>query len=273
MDQGTPVAATTDSRRVLHALRPLVLLGGFVVLWWCLATGTAQASDGPHHGLGATTRALTGAVHQPVRHVTGRGQHALGAASRAARPVRHQTSPLVAAARTTSRTSPVASPLTSTTKTVHVHLAAALQQVGPTLSQTAVGAVILPATTVVEHLQLVGESSTLQGETLSSYAPGMRPSTSLTSAVLPASAGQLTSTLQGQDRAAPSSPVGQDADGHALTSTGSTGASAAPSGSGPGTSTCESSTVSSPSATKTSISTPAGRRCAGPAYPPSSSPG
>ena len=43
MGHGTEVA-TTDIRRFLHALRPVALLGGFVVIWWLLATGAAASA-------------------------------------------------------------------------------------------------------------------------------------------------------------------------------------------------------------------------------------
>ncbi len=50
MGQAT-VTATTDERRWFSALRPLVLLGGFVLVWWFLMTGAAQANGGPDGGL------------------------------------------------------------------------------------------------------------------------------------------------------------------------------------------------------------------------------
>lgn len=57
------VAPASTARRNLSALRPLLLLGGFVLVWLLLMTGAAQADEGPlgsGQDLGVTTKALTG---------------------------------------------------------------------------------------------------------------------------------------------------------------------------------------------------------------------
>jgi len=102
-DLVSPATAAKRSRR--HALRPWLLLGGFVAVWWILATGTAQADSAPRHHLQVTetVSALTHAT--PVRHLADRGHqvtrqtthHANAVVKHPVATVRHTTRAAVAA--------------------------------------------------------------------------------------------------------------------------------------------------------------------------------
>lgn len=252
MSQGTAVAVTTDTRRSFTGLRPFLLLGGFVVLWWCMATGTAQAAEAPHHDLGTTTKALGATadrvVHQTTHHAVDR--------------VRHTShSPKVTQNVTETVTQKVSQGIRQHVAPVR---AAVVKTVQVTLTKTPVGAATAPVLQRLDSMALVGEFASLQGETRSGTAPSAPP-------VAPS-----PSATAGNDQAqaAPGSPDERGADQHPFLQTGSTGASSAQSGSGADTSAAasEAATVVAPAATKTSTNAPAGRPNAGPAYPPSSSP-
>ena len=71
--------ARTGTRRFLRPLRTLLMLTGFVAVWWCLSAGTAQADDGQHGLLSETTRAVTKTVDKvvkPPQHETRRAPQA-----------------------------------------------------------------------------------------------------------------------------------------------------------------------------------------------------
>ena len=81
------VAPTTAEKRSRwHALRPWLLLGGFVAVWWVLSTGTAQADSTPRLHLVERVSGLTQAT--PVRHLADHGHQVKATAHHAATPVR-----------------------------------------------------------------------------------------------------------------------------------------------------------------------------------------
>ena len=88
MGQAT-VTATTDARRWFSALHPLVLLGGFVLVWWFLMTGAAQADGGPDGGLADTARSATGTVERVVHRPAPRSAPAEKARQQHRAPVAH----------------------------------------------------------------------------------------------------------------------------------------------------------------------------------------
>ncbi|MCW2849221.1 MAG: hypothetical protein JWR90_3195 [Marmoricola sp.] len=270
MRQDTRVAATADIRRWLHVLRPVFLLGGFVVVWWCLATGTAQAAEGPHHDLGATTKVLGATadrvVGRAVPHAVAHRQHA----APVTQVVRHHLTPV----RTTVRAA-VLKPVTEAVRS----------KVAPVVRTTRAALSATPVTPVVEYVSPVAssdESAVLAGETPRSKAHANRlPHPSATSLTIPVEDPATTTPASStpaahdtHDAAVPTLPVGPNGDAPASLPCGATGSAAAQSGSGsgPGAAVCEAWTTTASPTTKTSIDAPAGRPTAGPAYQPSSSP-
>lgn len=287
MGPGTEVAATTDTRRWLHALRPVLMLGGFLLAWWFLMTGTAQAADHEEHGLGTTTRALAGTVHghhdrptQRTVEVERRAPHS--AAAKVTQAVRHHAAPVVTMAeRTVERTA--TQPLVKTaTDTVRSTVTEVVDGTRSTLDATPLGSALVPDLDEVDqldqNLSIVGESSTLLEETRSKHSTG-RPATSVSSTQFALGTGSVAADAivltHGEDRV--SSPAVQLPADHVPGVpglTGSTGAVSAQSGSGAGTATDASETglVHSPATATSSSSSSAERLPAGPAYPPGSSP-
>src|SRR3954454_12417290 len=65
-----------DERTSRHALRALLLLGGFVAVWWALMTGVAQADSTPHHLLDQVRSQVPTKHHEtPVRDALRRAHH------------------------------------------------------------------------------------------------------------------------------------------------------------------------------------------------------
>lgn len=294
MSQGTRVAATTDTRRFGRALRPLLLLGGFVVLWWCLATGTAQADDGAHD-LGKATRGPAGTVeraaHQPARNVAGPAHRAThSAAPKVAHTVRQHAAPAVSpvaspAVRTvenTVRTSPVKPLLDAATTAVRTEVVPVLEQTRQTVETTVLGISVIPELegleTIEDALPLVGGSSTPQGETPSKQAArapsAARATTAVDATSLTGLTGPSTRALESQDRVVHGSPAGAPWNDHALGAFGGAGAAStlSSSGSGAGAAFRHAAPVIGPDTAKTLISSLVDRHPAGPAYQPSSSP-
>ena len=115
MTQVSVRPATAARRSQWRALRPLLILGGFVAIWWALMTGVAQAESTPqHHGLDAlkkTTQSVKTHV-APVRDVVKRVHHDVKATtSKATTQVRHAvrpaTKPVVRTATSVVSSTPV----------------------------------------------------------------------------------------------------------------------------------------------------------------------
>src|SRR4051812_6640440 len=94
---------TAGERSFQHALRLLLILGGFVAIWWALMTGVAHAESTPqhasHHGLDVL-RASAKAHHPtPVRDLVRRVHHDVEATTAQAHQttshVSHQARPVV----------------------------------------------------------------------------------------------------------------------------------------------------------------------------------
>jgi hypothetical protein len=102
MNQDVVSPATAEKRSRLRALRPWFLLGGFVAVWWILATGTAQADTAPrlHLHVAESASALTHAA--PVKHLVDRGHQVTRTTTRhAATTVRDHAKTISHATRTT----------------------------------------------------------------------------------------------------------------------------------------------------------------------------
>jgi hypothetical protein len=263
MGNGTEVAATTDIRRVLRALRPLGALGGFVLVWWCLMTGAAQADSATQHGL-ASARPFAG--HVQHRH----------------QAVRHHVDRVLSAPRVTVHQNPAAPIARVATATVRTHATQVVKNTRPAMAAAPVVPTLSTPEKLLQAEQPVRESSTGQGETRSSHAK----SHDRTERIATTSSGMSTdaaegltapagTTLAGADRAAPSSPAGEGSGSTARTGSASSGASTQP-GTGTGTGTGAVVTgnglrLVAPTA-HTSSTSLAVRHCAGPTYPPGSSP-
>lgn len=91
MNQDLVSPATAEKRSRRHALRPWLLLGGFVAVWWILSTGTAQADSTPRLHLHVAETA-SGLQHgTPVRHLADRGHHVVTTVRHPAETVSHAT--------------------------------------------------------------------------------------------------------------------------------------------------------------------------------------
>ena len=77
MVQVSVCPATADRRSQWRALRPVLILGGFVAVWWALMTGVAQADSTPHHHLVDHLRSQVQAQHHdtPLRDAVRRTHH------------------------------------------------------------------------------------------------------------------------------------------------------------------------------------------------------
>ena len=65
MSQVSVCSATAHGRSSWRALRPVLVLGGFVAIWWALMTGVAQADSTPHHSLVDQVRSQVKAQARP----------------------------------------------------------------------------------------------------------------------------------------------------------------------------------------------------------------
>src|SRR3954449_2671297 len=112
MSQVSVCSATAHGRPSWRALRPALVLGGFVAIWWALMTGVAHADTDHaprHHGLDAV-RTTAKAHLAPVRDAVRRVHHETRTtATRATAPVHHQLAPV---------TKPVTQPVARTVATV-----------------------------------------------------------------------------------------------------------------------------------------------------------
>jgi hypothetical protein len=288
MSQEPQVAATADASRSGRALRPLLLLGGFVVLWWCLATGTAQADDSSHD-LAKATRGLAGTVERtaqkPVHHVATRAAKATHpSASKAAHTV-HQhaapaaSSPVIHTVEKTVGTSP-AKPLLDAATAVRTKVAPALEQTLQTVDTAVLGTSVIPELEglgPVAYAVPVLDDSSLQGETPSSPVVDVPVATPSSSTVAAASLAALAHpsavALDNLDRVVPGSPAAPR-DNHGLATLGGTSAATGESGSGSGVGAalCDTALDVGADATRILISSLADRHPVDPAYQPSSSP-
>jgi len=298
MGQATAVTTTTDDRRWSLVVRPLLLLGGFALVWFFLLTGTAQASGGGDRDLADTARAATGKVERVVDREVRRSapadkvrkQHR-APVQKVTRTVRHRVEPVVAAA-----TAPVASaakqtveknvkPMTTrATDTVRSTVDKVVKDVRSTLEN---GPVVLPElpATEIDTPAASGESSTRVGETPSTEhranrveaaAPALPVVDMVAELEAPGTADfadQVSAPSSDQDTAERTPLGGANHDG-AIGPAGHDGTSYVQSGSGVvlATALTSSSLVITPDLTKTSTVSTADRLPAGPAYPPAASP-
>jgi len=301
MGQAT-VTATTDVRRWFSALRPLVLLGGFVLVWWFLMTGAAHADGDPDGGLADTARKATGTVDRVVDRPAPRSAPRSAPAHQAEQhqaPVAHITRAV--RQRVDTAVSPVTAPVVSVTEqAVENHVKPVTTRTADTVGSTVhkvvtdVRSGLERGTAVVPELspdEIVAPplktavSSTRVGETGSSETRAQhfqKASSMLPAAAAVAALGSPTAGLDapldatvtsGQDMAIPTPAAGVNGGG-AESLADHDGASSVPSGNGGLVAADQNAQalLDTPSASSTSTVMSVDRLPAGPAYPPASSP-
>jgi hypothetical protein len=234
-------------------------------MWWCLATGAAQADAGPERDPGAPNRALAAsaerATHQPIQRAADRAHPHRAAAGKSAKAVRHHAARVLSAPNAIVKSTPVEPMVTGASDTVRSQLTRVVEETATALDKTPLGSSIpgLEGPMSLDAiLPLLGESSTLQGET----GAASRFSSASSAA------------FAGQDQAAPGSPLGSGFNSPVFGSPGNTAACAVQSGAGSGTGAglCEAGLHITLATTRTPFSSLADWHPAGPAYPPASSP-
>ncbi len=133
---GTP--ATAHGRSAWRVLRPVLVLGGFVAVWWALTTGVAHAEASPH-GLGDTVRAAAKAQHSsPVRDVVRRVHHeARPTTTKVATHVRHQAAPVTNTVSSVVDATPVAPVKQEVTETIRSAVSDTVKKTRSLLAKTA----------------------------------------------------------------------------------------------------------------------------------------
>jgi hypothetical protein len=246
MEQGHSLAGTTGTRRLLRAL---FLLGGFVVVWWFLATGTAQAAEaphreGPHRDLGSVTKALGAsvdrAVHQnthqtrpTVEHVTHRSQPVRRTVAKVTPTLRHQSPSATSPAATTHEglaAAPAKAPVRATQlaasaagtllgavdDTVTATVVPVLEHTTGVLAQAIAGTPRAPVLdslpSVQTPLSTIGATTTVLAPSIGQHATTQQPAATLAAASSSTSTASVTdrsATTHGADQVLPSSPIDQ----------------------------------------------------------------
>lgn len=216
MAQVTLGKVAADRRPVLPVLRPLLVLGGFVALWWILMTGSAQAASGPDHDhdLRDTLRSVTSTVHRaaPVTKTP-----AVRRVSHEARStVSHVARPALAPVRSIVAATPAAPVVKQATTSVRETTVAIVDVVSAAPSASAVE----PATGTLQNALptrippsiLNVESSTLTGESPSTPTdraiPGAQPEFALQVPSSAASTPSITAPAQSLEHPRSPSPQG-----------------------------------------------------------------
>lgn len=282
MTQVSVHPATAVRRSPWRALRPLLILGGFVAVWWALMTGVAQAESTPqHHGLDAlkkTTQSVKTHV-APVRDVVKRVDRDVKATTSKATKqvhdvVRPATKPVVRTATSVVSSTPV---VKQVTQKLHTTVSETVAKTRELVRNTAAAPVVDTVDEVVSHTIANGESSTVQGDSPSIAHPGKtsgHSSVELLSSALAAS-GHGSATTAAMHRGAPSIDDESPADSPFGTPS-VPDPCASPSGSGSSSFTPvgihESSLLVVPTVLRDHCSWRLARLPGGPAYEPGSSP-
>lgn len=282
MTQVSVCPATAARRSQWRALRPLLILGGFVAIWWALMTGVAQAESTPqHHGLDALKKS-THSVRThvaPVRDVAKRVHHDVKATTSKATTqvrttVRPATKPAVRTVSSVVSSTPV---VNQVTKTLHTTVSDTVAKTRELVRNTAAGPVVDTIDGVVSDTVDNGESSTGQGNSPLNGQFGKASGNA--SVELPSStfdtSGHGSATTAGAHHAAPS--IGGDSPADSPFGTPSVpDPCASPSGSGSSSFTpvgvTESSLLVTPTVLRDLCSWRLARLPGGPAFEPGSSP-
>lgn len=167
VSQVSVCSATAPGWSSRHALRPVLILGGFIAIWWALMTGVAQADTDHaprHQGLEAV-RTTAKAHLAPVRDAARRVHHeAKATTSRASAPIRHQvrpaTKPITKTVTSVVSSTPV---LEKATRTISATVSDTVATTHELLGETVASPIADVADEVVKDAVENGESSTGQG--------------------------------------------------------------------------------------------------------------
>ncbi len=287
MSQVSVSPVTAHGRSTWRALRPLLILGGFVAVWWALMTGVAHADGSdkaPRHSVLDQVRSTAKAHHAtPVKDLVRKTQHAVKAnTSKASADVRKVVRPVTekVTQKVTSvvKSTPVVRDVSKTaTTTVSQTVAKTRDVLDKTPAGPVVDPVLKPVDDVVDTATQKPESSTGQGNSHSKSHSGTSTATSFAQqlpSVLETS-GHGSATAATSDQAKPSQDGGSPLDGP-RGDPSAPGPCASPSGSGSTSftpvGTLESSLLVAPSVLRDTHTWRLARLPGGPAYEPGSSP-
>jgi hypothetical protein len=286
-----PVAA--HGRSTWRALRPLLLLGGFALLWWALMTGVAHAdgSDKPRPSVLDQVRSAAKAhatpdkkpTAKPARDLVGKTRETVKATTtqvthRVTTDVRKTVEPVTRSVTATVESTPVVGKVT---KAATQTLGTTVTKTRALLNETAVGPVVDPVLKPVDEVVTTNlskpESSTGQGNSPSTGPSGQSAATSFAEQLPTAfeAGGQSSASTAGDHRVTSSNEGGSPLDGPRGTPL-SPDPCASPSGSGSTSFTpvgsTESSLLTLPSVLRDQHTWRLARLSGGPAYEPGSSP-
>jgi len=230
MSQVSVSSATAHGRSPWHVLRPVLVLGGFVAVWWALMTGVAQADSTPAHTpphnlvdqIRSQAKAQQPSEHRatPVRDAVRRVHHDVKAQTSKATPkVRHQVRevvrPVTRTVSTVVDSTPLAPVVHQATGTIRTTTSKTLATTRALLAQTAAGPVVDPVIGAVEDTVKEAverpESSTGQGNSHSKRHFTKAATTSFADLLSSAPGQQSESSAALQ--AGPSSDADQPLDG------------------------------------------------------------
>lgn len=165
MTQVSVCPATAERRSRWRALRPVLILGGFVAIWWALMTGVAQADSTPRQpGLDVVKASVKGPDVQ-VRDVVRRAhQDVKATTSKATSRVSHQARPVTR--KVTERVAPIvnSAPIAhQATRAIRTTVSDTVATTKELLRDTAAGPVVDTVDGLVENTIEKPESSTGQG--------------------------------------------------------------------------------------------------------------
>jgi hypothetical protein len=165
MTQVSVCPATAERRSQWRALRPVLILGGFLAIWWALMTGVAHAdSTTQHHGLDKVSASVKGQHVGQVHDVVRRAHHdAKPTASKRTSHVSHQARPVTRKVRTAASivsSTPIAD---QATKVIRTTVSDTVAKTKKLVRNTAAGPVFGTVDEVVKNTIEKPESSTGQG--------------------------------------------------------------------------------------------------------------
>jgi hypothetical protein len=246
MEQGYSVAGTTGTRRLWRAL---FLLVGFIVVWWALATGTAQAADaphpeGPHRDLGSVTKALGASIDRAVHQSTHQTRPTVEQVTHRSQPVRRTVAKVTPTLRRQSTTAtspaatihegPAAAPakapvratqlatsaagtlLSAVDDTVTATVVPVLEHTTGVLAQATAGTPLAPVLDSLPSVQTplphVGATTTVLAESIGRHGTTQQAAAAfaaVSSSTSTASVTDRSASTQGPDQVLPSSPIDQ----------------------------------------------------------------
>jgi hypothetical protein len=170
---GTPVAA--ERRYTWRALRPVLLLGSFVAVWWALMTGAAvaQADDTPHTGQSSGHQHLVDHLRSQVEKVEHQTRQHVQPVRTVVRRVHHD--PGVSQMRQQVRTQVPA----QVRATVRTTVSTTIARTRGVVEKTPAAPVVDTAETSVELPVPVAQSPTGQGNSPKLRHSSRAPDTSL----------------------------------------------------------------------------------------------